>query len=36
VREGTAASAQALESGKRAKRLAEAGWAQVEALEKRR
>jgi aminoglycoside phosphotransferase (APT) family kinase protein len=36
VREGTAASARALESGARAKRLAEAGWAQVEALEKRR
>jgi aminoglycoside phosphotransferase (APT) family kinase protein len=35
VREGTAASARALESGARAKRLAEAGWAQVEALEKR-
>lgn len=35
VREGTAASARALESGQRAKRLAEAGWAQVEALEKR-
>jgi aminoglycoside phosphotransferase (APT) family kinase protein len=36
VREGTAASARALESGARAKRLAEAGWRQVEALEKRR
>jgi aminoglycoside phosphotransferase (APT) family kinase protein len=36
VREGTAASARAQESGARAKRLAEAGWAQVEALEKRR
>jgi aminoglycoside phosphotransferase (APT) family kinase protein len=36
VREGTAASARALESGTRAKRLAEAGWRQVEALEKRR
>jgi aminoglycoside phosphotransferase (APT) family kinase protein len=36
VREGTAASEHALESGARAKRLAEAGWAQVEALERRR
>lgn len=34
VREGTAASARALESGQRAKRLAEAGWAQVEAIGK--
>jgi aminoglycoside phosphotransferase (APT) family kinase protein len=36
VREGTAASERALESGARAKRLAEAGWAQVEALERLR
>ncbi len=35
VREGTATSARALESGARAKRLAEAGWRQVEALEAR-
>jgi aminoglycoside phosphotransferase (APT) family kinase protein len=34
VREGTAASARALESGARAKRLAEAGWRQVEAIGK--
>jgi aminoglycoside phosphotransferase (APT) family kinase protein len=32
VREGTAVSAQALESGKRARPLAEAGWRQVEKM----
>jgi hypothetical protein len=32
VREGTAVSEQALESGKRARPLAEAGWRQVEKM----
>ena len=32
VREGTAASARALESGRRARALAEAGWKQVETI----
>jgi aminoglycoside phosphotransferase (APT) family kinase protein len=32
VREGTAASARALESGRRARAIAEAGWRQVEAI----
>ena len=32
VREGTAASARALDSGRRARALAEAGWKQVEAI----
>ena len=35
VREGTAASVRALDSGRRARAIAEAGWSQVEALEKR-
>src|SRR5579864_4901312 len=35
VREGTAASLRAQEAGARAKAIAEAGWRQVEALEKR-
>jgi aminoglycoside phosphotransferase (APT) family kinase protein len=35
VREGTAASTRALESGRRARAIAEAGWQQVEALERR-
>src|SRR5579862_5163214 len=35
VREGTAASLRALDSGRRARAIAEAGWSQVEALEKR-
>jgi aminoglycoside phosphotransferase (APT) family kinase protein len=35
VREGTAASLRAREAGARAKAIAEAGWQQVEALEKR-
>ncbi len=35
VREGTAASTRALESGRRARGIAEAGWQQVEALERR-
>jgi aminoglycoside phosphotransferase (APT) family kinase protein len=35
VREGTAASTRALESGRRARAIAEAGWHQVEALLKR-
>lgn len=35
VREGTAASAHALDSGRRARAIAEAGWREVEALERR-
>ena len=35
VVEGTAANPRALESGKRARAMAEAGWRQVEAMEQR-